>query len=880
MIKLEISSVLASLNPYCRHALEEASSLCISQKGAEVTINHFLFKILENPYSDIRTLLSSMNIDHEQVQNLIRESFVSNNELIGEFPSFSPLMIEVFQEAALLGNLELKQKQIRSGTVFLCVLLNAGRYLPLDAINFLSNINREALRNNFNSLLVNSGENDKEDVNKEISFSNAAATDGETPLDKYAINFTAQAEQGKIDPVLSRDDEIDLMIDILLRRRKNNPIAVGDAGVGKSALVEGLALRISQGRVPDSLKNVQLWGVDLGALQSGASVKGEFEKRLKSLIDQVKHSSTPVILFIDEAHTLIGAGAQAGGSDAANLLKPALARGELRTIAATTWSEYKKYFEKDPALSRRFQLVKLDEPTVEQATNILRGLRSIYETSHKVYITEEALQSAAEMSSRYVSGRQLPDKAIDILDTACARVATGLQMPPKKLSSLDNKIHEIKLELENLHRDYSIHGTEDNERVEYLQNLVTDFQIEAQSLEEAWSKQKQLVEEIIEKRNLLLQEESHLRENEEIDQPIQLQEDEIRTIKQDLQQLKQALMNLQEEQPLLHAEVGKGQIAAVISDLTGIPASTLTGDELERITQLPVALKVEIKGQDLAIEKVHQHLLTATADLKRPGTPLGTFLLVGPSGVGKTETAIQIAENMFGGKQFLTTINMSEYQEKHSISRLIGSPPGYVGYGEGGILTEAMRQKPYSIVLLDEVEKAHPEILNLFYQAFDKGEVADGEGRIIDCKNILFFLTSNIGFDYETSDLNSPDMEGLKSQLLQFFKPALLARMQIIPYNYLDSEVLEQIVYSKLDKLVRLFKDRYKANLEVQDSVIEYLKDKCVMTANGARMLDSIIDGEVLPPLSLAVLEKMGESKSFSGALLSLEDGLFNANIH
>lgn len=862
MITVDFSVVLENVNPFCRHGLEEAASLCISQQGVEVEVTHFLFKMLDNPFSDIRLLLKQSQIDYELFKQSLADGFAMNEGRPGNVPTFSPLLTEAFQEAWTLGSLELSQTQIRSGTIFLAVLLHAARYLPLRSIQLLDNINRETLRKNFIALLLDSGESVEDETSP--NHSQAIVSDAETPLSQYGHNFTQQAKDNKIDPVLSRDEEISLMVDILLRRRKNNPIAVGDAGVGKSALVEGLALRIAAGKVPDSLKDVELWGLDIGALQSGASVKGEFEKRLKSVIDQVKSSAIPIILFIDEAHTLIGAGGQAGGSDAANLLKPALARGELRTIAATTWSEYKKYFEKDPALSRRFQLVKLVEPTVEQATHILRGLRTIYEKSHQVYITGEALEAAAALSSRYVSGRQLPDKAIDVLDTACARVASGLQSPPKQLASLENKALEVQMELDNIARDQNIGTPIDQDRLTFLLSQLEDMNTRISSITHSWKEQQALVVNIIETRESLLTEE------DEAQKSILIAE---------LQAAKQQLTQLQADYKLLHAEVGKEQIATVISDLTGIPVSTISGDDLDKISTLPEQLFKELKGQNEAIHSIHQHLLTATADLRREGTPIGAFLLVGPSGVGKTETAVQIANKLFGGKQFLTTINMSEYQEKHSLSRLIGSPPGYVGYGEGGLLTEAIRQKSYSIVLLDEVEKAHPDVLNLFYQAFDKGEIADGEGRIIDCKNILFFLTSNIGFDQNTSNVEAVNKDILHSQLTQFFKPALLARMQIIQYNYLGAEVLEDIIHNRVNKLISTFDTRHKSTLEVSSEVIDKLKTHCYKNANGARLLDAIIDGEVLPPLSLAVLKNMASETPVNSAKLYVENGEFAAEL-
>ena len=704
-------------------------------------------------------------------------------------------------------------------------------------------------------------------ITQENTSAPSAVHTDQSDLARFAENLTAKASAGNIDPVLARDKEIDLMIDILSRRRKNNPIVVGDAGVGKSALIEGLALRIVNKQVPPHLQNVELWSLDLAALQSGASIKGEFEKRLKSVIDFVKNSTTPIVLFIDEAHTLIGAGGSEGGNDAANLLKPALARGELRTIAATTWSEYKKYVERDPALSRRFQLVKVDEPSIEESIVILRGLKPLYEKAHGVYITGEALETVTKLSARYIAAKKLPDKAIDILDTACARVSTAKDTPPKRLSYLDNKIHEINVAIAEFDRDYQLGETVDSTVKTKLENQLTELAEEKNVLSSRFESQKALVEEILSLRTKLSDSETEYTEEErqELIAQLQVKKAEYEAIKP--------------EECLIHAEVGSKQITAVIADLTGIPVNSMTGDELTKLTELPDILNDNIKGQSQAIEQIHKNLLTAMADLRRAGTPLGALLLVGPSGVGKTETAIQIAEHIFGGKQFLTTINMSEYQEKHTVSRLIGSPPGYVGYGEGGLLTEAIRQKPYSIVLLDEVEKAHPDVLNLFYQAFDKGELADGEGRLIDCKNILFMLTSNCGFDAANDQFAVKSDEELRRSLLTFFKPALLARMQIVQYHYLTTDVMQRIVKAKLAKLEKLIAERYKATVTIAENILKHIEQQCEADTNGARLVDAILEGQLLPPLSLALLQRIARGEKMSNITINFEEGEYQVDI-
>ena len=864
MIKINLAATLGALNDVSKLMLEESAAYAISCGESEVLPAHLLLKSLENPFSDVRFILNKLNISHEELSALLLSKTQTSHTNIDSVPSFSPLLIEMLQEAWLLGSLEFEQTQIRSASIFLALVLNASRYLPTAVASYLNQINKETLRQ---SLLVFAKGSAESQTTQENTAAPSAVRTDQSDLARFAENLTAKASAGNIDPVLARDKEIDLMIDILSRRRKNNPIVVGDAGVGKSALIEGLALRIVNKQVPPHLQNVELWSLDLAALQSGASIKGEFEKRLKSVIDFVKNSTTPIVLFIDEAHTLIGAGGSEGGNDAANLLKPALARGELRTIAATTWSEYKKYVERDPALSRRFQLVKVDEPSIEESIVILRGLKPLYEKAHGVYITGEALETVTKLSARYIAAKKLPDKAIDILDTACARVSTAKDTPPKRLSYLDNKIHEINVAIAEFDRDYQLGETVDSTVKTKLENQLTELAEEKNVLSSRFESQKALVEEILSLRTKLSDSETEYTEEErqELIAQLQAKKAEYEAIKP--------------EECLIHAEVGSKQITAVIADLTGIPVNSMTGDELTKLTELPDILNDNIKGQSQAIEQIHKNLLTAMADLRRAGTPLGALLLVGPSGVGKTETAIQIAEHIFGGKQFLTTINMSEYQEKHTVSRLIGSPPGYVGYGEGGLLTEAIRQKPYSIVLLDEVEKAHPDVLNLFYQAFDKGELADGEGRLIDCKNILFMLTSNCGFDAANDQFAVKSDEELRRSLLTFFKPALLARMQIVQYHYLTTDVMQRIVKAKLAKLEKLITERYKATVTIAENILKHIEQQCEADTNGARLVDAILEGQLLPPLSLALLQRIASGEKMSNIAINFENGEYQVEI-
>ncbi|WP_323949697.1 type VI secretion system ATPase TssH [Aeromonas caviae] len=878
MIRIELPVLVERLNPICRHMLEEAAALCVNHQGAEIRIEHLLLKMLETPLSDVRQILKVAEVEVEELKTLLQPSAADSSYGQG-YPSFSPMLVEWLQDSWLLASAELQHVQLRSGVMLLVLLMTPQRYLPGSVTRLLAKVNRELLRQQFDEWVKESAETQVTTTPGGKTAQAALPADASL-LARFTVNVTEQARQGSLDPVLCRDHEIDLMIDILSRRRKNNPIVVGEAGVGKSALIEGLALRMVAGQVPEKLRGVELMTLDLGAMQAGASVKGEFEKRFKGVMQEVKDAVQPVILFIDEAHTLIGAGNQAGGLDVSNLIKPALARGELRTIAATTWGEYKKYVEKDAALSRRFQLVKVGEPDADEATVILRGLRSIYEKAHGVLIDEEALQAAAQLSARYISGRQLPDKAIDVLDTACARVAINLTTPPRAVSHLQNALRQRELEIRQLERQ-SLIGLGDNaERLAELQAAQQACREELAEQEARWQQQQGLVHQIVELRAALLadqQDEMLAREALDLaDAPLDPQ-----AAAEQLATLERELTELQQGEVLVSAHVDKTQIAAVIAEWTGVPLNRISQGELDVVTRLPEYLGELIKGQDVAVAHLHKHLLTARADLRRPGRPLGAFLLVGPSGVGKTETVLQIAELMFGGRQYLTTINMSEYQEKHTVSRLIGSPPGYVGFGEGGVLTEAIRQKPYSVVLLDEVEKAHPDVLNLFYQAFDKGELADGEGRIIDCKNVVFFLTSNLGFQTIVDHAEQPDvlLDALYPELAAFFKPALLARMEVIPYLPLGHDTLVQIVGGKLNRLVKLLKERFGAEVVLDDEVAEEILLRANRSENGARMLESVIDGALLPPVSLQLLQRLSAGEPIKRVHFSVADHQFVAEV-
>ncbi len=903
MIQIDLPALVKRLNLFSRQALEMAASECMSQQAAEITVSHVLMQMLAMPRSDLRVITRQSDIGMEELRQALTVEKYPTARSADSYPAFSPMLVEWLKESWLLASAEMQHSELRGGVLLLALLHSPLRYIPPAAARLLTGINRDRLQQDFAQWTRESAESVVPDAEGKGAGTLTDAAD--SLLARYAKNMTADARNGGLDPVLCRDHEIDLMIDILCRRRKNNPVVVGEAGVGKSALIEGLALRIVADQVPDKLKNTDIMTLDLGALQAGASVKGEFEKRFKGLMAEVISSPVPIILFIDEAHTLIGAGNQQGGLDISNLLKPALARGELKTIAATTWSEYKKYFEKDAALSRRFQLVKVSEPNAAEATIILRGLSAVYEQSHGVLIDDDALQAAATLSERYLSGRQLPDKAIDVLDTACARVAINLSSPPKRISALTTLSHQQEAEIRQLKRELRIGLRTDTSRMTGVLEQYDETLTALDELEAAWHQQQALVREIIALRQQLLgvaeDNAASLSDADAVeDTPSESEQDNIGVAPADeagsaqpeetaetvspvqrLAQLTAQLDALHNDQLLVSPHVDKKQIAAVIAEWTGVPLNRLSQNEMSVITDLPVWLGDTIKGQDLAIASLHKHLLTARADLRRPGRPLGAFLLAGPSGVGKTETVLQLAELLYGGRQYLTTINMSEFQEKHTVSRLIGSPPGYVGYGEGGVLTEAIRQKPYSVVLLDEVEKAHPDVLNLFYQAFDKGEMADGEGRLIDCKNIVFFLTSNLGYQVIVEHADGPEtmQEALYPVLADFFKPALLARMEVVPYLPLSKETLVTIIAGKLARLDNVLRSRFAAEVIIEPEVTNEIMSRVTRAENGARMLESVIDGDMLPPLSLLLLQKMAANTAIARIRLSATGGAFTADV-
>jgi type VI secretion system protein VasG len=855
MVSVDIKSLLRRLNGYCTNALEAAAGFCVSRTHYEVTVEHVLFKLLENPQADLALILRHFDPDPGRLQKSLELSLEELRTGNAGKPVFSPLLMEWFQQAWLTASVDLDEEWIRSGAMLIAFLSRPGQLATGSYSDLLNTISRDALLSGFWELVKGS-------IEKAVKAAPVAGDDrlaaGTTALARYCEDFTAKAEAGKIDPVFGRDGEIRQMVDILARRRKNNPIVVGEAGVGKTAVVEGLALRIVEGDVPDMLRGVAIIGLDMGLLQAGAGMKGEFENRLKSVINEIKSSEKPIILFIDEAHTLIGAGGAAGMSDAANLLKPALARGELRTIAATTWSEYKKYFEKDAALARRFQLVKLDEPSEETAKLILRGLKSKYEEAHNVVVRDDAIEAAAELSSRYISGRQLPDKAVDLLDTAAARVKILLTAKPDAIEDKERRMQALDRELKAMQRD-SLHGTTvDAERETRLQDESRTVAREVEALKTHWLEEQSLAHKVVQLRADLV--------NAKLD-PGQEEARSVEEIATELEAAGRELAQVQGDAALVRTEVDPDVVAKVVSEWTGIPLGRVMRDQARNILNLENDLQQRIKGQNAGLAMITQGIKAAKSGIKDPHQPLGVFLLVGPSGVGKTETGLAVADLLFGGENFMVTVNMSEFQEKHTVSRLIGSPPGYVGYGEGGVLTEAVRQRPYSVVLIDEVEKGHLEVMNLFYQVFDKGMMADGEGREIDFRNTVIFLTSNLATDVITEMCAEDERPGLEAVsaairplLSHHFKPALLARMTVVPYLTLPQEILKDIVVLKLNKLARRMHSTHKIKLSYMDAVVDQITARCTEVETGARNIDYIMSGTILPRMSQEILARMSTS--------------------
>ncbi|UQZ90375.1 type VI secretion system ATPase TssH [Deltaproteobacteria bacterium Smac51] len=883
MINMNLSALVRALDNDARTALEGAAEACVSRGGHEIGLEDYFEKIaLTKSFQDIAEQFQ-LNID--TMRQLLEKGRPREGRGSGR-PVFSTILVEFLQEAYLLATLEMGRTTIDIGVITLTLLTNPARYGVLPFFAEVGRIPADKLRRLLEGL--------DESAAKPSSTVSGGPSAGPVPggaLSQYATDLTAEAKNGRIDPVLARGDEIRQVVDILTRRRKNNPILVGDPGVGKTAVAEGLALKIALGEVPDVLLNVRLVALDMGRLSAGASVKGEFEKRLKAVIDEVKASPSPMILFIDEAHTLVGAGNASGAGDASNLLKPALARGELRTLAATTWSEYKKYFEKDAALARRFQLVKLDEPSTEQTITILRGLVPHYEKSHKVYVSDEAVVRIAELSARYISGRYLPDKAIDVLDTACARVKVSQGAKPAELEILEEELATCQAELSARERDIISGGAEQSapgsRPLPALRAKIAELNEAIENLKARWVKEKELVRSIVELRtgepappSVATDEAGMVEQAEQTETPPAETPPADEPVDRKVEKLLAALKEARGDHPLVFSEVNVPLVTELVSEWTGIPREKLEARGGE-VGSIGAKLRQRVRGQDAGLAIIEKSLMTVFSGLENPGTPGGIFLLVGPSGVGKTETALAVAEEVFGGERFLISVNMSEFQEKHTVSRLIGSPPGYVGYGEGGRLTEAVRRQPYSAVLFDEVEKAHPDILNLFYQMFDKGVLADGEGRDIDFKNTMIFMTSNLGGDiisalWEEGERPSPKMmtEAVRPALSQLFKPALLGRLTIVPFAPLDKEVMAELVTMKLSRLAESFHRRHRLSLTWDPAVIDSVAGSCTAVDTGARNIDHVMNAALLPELARHILGRPG-GKSLE-VRVSINDGAFS----
>jgi type VI secretion system protein VasG len=867
MINVDIKSLLSKLNDFCANALHGAAGLCVTRTHYEVAVEHFLVKCLEDPQSDLPLILRRFEIDPGRLSKALSaglEDFKTGN---AAKPVFSPLLMELFQDAWLISSVDLTEAKIRSGAIVLAFLAKPSFYASGAWADLIKTVGREALLNEFWTVLKPSSEHRAVAAEGGAPAAAEGGPSGEGFIAKYCQDFTATAREGKIDPIFGRDHEIREMVDILARRRKNNPILVGEPGVGKTAAIEGMALRIVEGDVPDMLKDVTLLGLDMGSLQAGAGMKGEFENRLKGVINEIKASEKSIILFIDEAHTLVGAGGSAGGSDAANLLKPALARGELRTCAATTWSEYKKYFEKDPALARRFQLVKLAEPDVATAALILRGLRDNYEKSHGVIVRDDAMQTAAEFAHRYISGRFLPDKAIDLLDTSCARVKVNLTSKPAVLEDVERRIQALERQKGAMERDRDNDVAIDEERYQEILDQIESSNTEAQDLTKRWQDEKAAADKVLEIRGKIQE----------------AAEEDMEALKKEQAEAGKALAELQGDTPQIQIEVNPDVVAQVVSDWTGIPVGKMLRDQADVVIHLEERLQERIKGQDQALTGIAEVIRAGKSGIKNPNSPLGVFLLVGPSGVGKTESGLALADLLFGGEQNTVVINMSEFQESHTTSRLIGSPPGYVGYGEGGMLTEAVRQNPYSVVLLDEVEKAHLDVMNLFYQVFDKGMLADGEGKEINFKNTVMILTSNLATDViqeMTAGDEMPPMDAVmgavRPMLSQHFKPALLARMTVVPYYSLGPEAMKGIVELKLERLKTTLLENNKMTMTYTPEVVNQITERCTEVETGARNIEYILNGNVLPQLSQTILSHMAEGAMPSKVTLGIgDDGAF-----
>jgi type VI secretion system protein VasG len=884
-----LKSIVAKLNDTMRGTLDGAAGLCVARTHYDVEIEHFLTKLLDASGSDFAGIVQHFGVDKARLAGELARSLDRLKTGNARTPAFSPSLYRMLREAWTIGSLEFGAGQVRSGAAILALVSDDElSRLVQDVSKEFRKIEPEALRKVLPAILADSRE-----VTADAGTAPAAgggAAGGAKPggktqnLDQYTVNLTENARQGKVDTVLGRDFEIRQMVDILTRRRQNNPILTGEAGVGKTAVVEGFAQRIVQGDVPPSLRNVTVRTLDLALLQAGAGVKGEFENRLKGLVEEVKSSPTPIILFIDEAHTMIGAGGAAGQNDAANILKPALARGELRTIAATTWSEYKKYFEKDPALARRFQVVKVEEPTEAKCQVMLRGLVPVLEKHHNVRILDEGLVAAVKFSHRYLADRQLPDKAVSVLDTACARLALGQSTTPPAIEDAIRQIDDCTVQTRILERESAL-GADHAEGLAALAKHKAAMESRLAELQARWEKERDLVGKIREVRGKLETAAAGAAPAEAgtVAEAVvgSLHRRDGDALRAELSALNTELEQLQGENPLMRVCVDGQIVGEVVAAWTGIPIGKMLRDEMQSVLTLESHLGKRVIGQDHALAMLSERIRTSKAGLEDPGKPIGVFLLVGPSGVGKTETALVLADLLYGGERNMITINMSEFQEAHTVSTLKGSPPGYVGYGEGGVLTEAVRRRPYSVVLLDEVEKAHPDVLELFFQVFDKGKMEDGEGREIDFKNTIIILTSNAGTDTVMKLTADPEtmpspaglVKALKPELNKVFKPAFLGRLVIIPYFPVRDEALKLIVRLKLGKIQRRIQETHHVALTHDEALIEEVAKRCTEVESGARNVDNILTNTLLPEISRQILGRLADRQKLAPIHVTIGEG-------
>ncbi|ALV07123.1 type VI secretion system ATPase TssH [Roseateles depolymerans] len=878
MSEISRTSLFGKLNPLAYKAIEGATVFCKLRGNPYVELQHWIYQILNTPDSDLHRIIKHYGLDAAQLSADLMASLDRLPRGASSVTDLSSWVENAVERGWVYGSLLYGDGQVRTGHLVVGLLKTASmRNVLLSLSRQFERIPVEDLSENFAKVVEGSPEQAMRAAEPGAAPGDAsgaiapAAMGKQEALKRFAVDLTERARQGEIDPVAGRDEEIRQIVDILMRRRQNNPILTGEAGVGKTAVVEGFALRLAQGDVPPQLKDVSLYMLDIGLLQAGASMKGEFENRLRAVIDEVQASPKPIILFIDEAHTLIGAGGAAGTGDAANLLKPALARGKLRTIAATTWAEYKKHIEKDPALTRRFQVVQVPEPDEAKAVLMLRGVASVLEKHHRVALLDEGIEAAVRLSHRYIPARQLPDKAVSLLDTACARVAVSQHATPAELEDTLRRIQALEVEQEIIQREAAI-GMDVTERRQRVAVELDQAQTRRAELEARHAREKALVDRVLELHALLRKEGEGA--------PAEAERE---TLLAELKTLRAELADLQGDTPLILPTVDEQAVASVVQDWTGIPVGRMVRNELQAVLQLADTLNQRVIGQRHALEMIAKRIEVSRARLDNPNKPIGVFLLAGTSGVGKTETALALAEALYGGEQNVITINMSEFQEAHTVSTLKGSPPGYVGYGEGGVLTEAVRRRPYSVVLLDEVEKAHPDVHELFFQVFDKGWMEDGEGRYIDFKNTIILLTSNAGSDLIMKLCADPELmpepegiaKALREPLLKVFPAALLGRLVTIPYYPLNEEMLGQIIRLQLGRIQRRVGENLGVPFSFGEDVVKLVISRCNEVESGGRVIDAILTNTVLPRISREYLTRLTQGHSITKVALTVKDGDF-----